>query len=167
MEEVLRRASTSPFVDRQATEDTQILGHHVPRGTTVLCLLRGPSMRSPGFVIDEKPRYVAKLGRDFQEGGRGNKVWEPENVFAFQPERWFVPGENGDDGDHGLQFDPTAGPQLAFGLSPRGRFGRRLVYLELRILLTLVMWRFELFPCPAALSDSRSVLRTRNEPREC
>lgn len=118
-------------------------------------------MWSPGFVVDEKHRYAG------YSGGRGDKAWDPANMSSFQPERWLVPGEKGNEDRDDLQFDPTAGPQLAFGLGPRSCFGRRLVYLEIRILLTLVIWRFELLPCPAMLSGFRTVLRATNEPRQC
>lgn len=51
MEEVLRCACTSPFVDRQATVDTELFGYHVPQGTVVLARLGGPSMMSPAFDL--------------------------------------------------------------------------------------------------------------------
>lgn len=171
MEEVLRCAGTSPFVDRQATVDTQILGQHVPQGTVVLCLLSGSSMWSPGFDIDEKLRYSSRHEGASSASGRGDKAWDPENISAFQPERWLVPSrtDNTEGNEYGgaVEFNPTAGPQLAFGLGPRGCFGRRLVYLELRILLSLTVWRFELLGCPEELSSYKSVLRATNEPRQC
>lgn len=154
IEKVLRCAGTAPVVDRQALVDTEILGHRVPKGTIVTCLVTGPSMMTPDFAIDEGLRsptsqVAKKNGRD-----RG---WDPEDMTLFKPERWIVGGE----------FDATAGPQLAFGLGTRGCYGNRLVYVEMRILLTLIVWNFELLPCPTALSSYKSILVTTNEPRQC
>ncbi|KAF2681568.1 cytochrome P450 [Lentithecium fluviatile CBS 122367] len=170
IEEVLRRAGTSPFVDRQAIRDTQILGHHLPRGTVVLCLLSGPSMWSPGFHVDENKRYGARSKTSDDVEDRGNKSWPTEDISTFKPERWLIPRVRGDgnhEGTHNEQFDPRAGPQLAFGLGPRGCYGRRLVYLEMRILFTLLVWRFELMKCPTSLSGYGTVLRATNEPEQC
>ena len=170
VEEVLRCACTSPFVDRQAKVDTELLGYHVPQGTVVLALLGGPSMMRPAFDIEETRRREASTPRGQAETSINprnriqNKGWDPDNISKFLPERWLVPGR--DDGDQ-QRFDPKVGPQLAFGMGPRACFGRRSVYLELRIFLTLLCWRFELLQCPSALSSYDLELRTTNEPRQC
>ena len=78
-------------------------------------------------------------------------------MTLFKPERWIMGGE----------FDGTAGPQLAFGLGTRGCYRKRLVYVEMEILLTLIMCNYELLPCPTALSSYKSILITTNEPRQC
>ena len=170
MEEALRCSRTSPFLDRQATVDTELLGYHIPRGTVVLALLEGPSMMSPAFDIEELRKKQAS-----QQRGQGgifvnsssrleNKAWDPSNISQFLPERWLV--LDGHDSDE-QRFDPKAGPQLAFGLGPRACFGRRMVYMELRVFITLLIWRFDLLACPSALSSYDSELRTTNEPRQC
>lgn len=149
--------------------DTKLLGYHVPQDTVVLALLGGPSMMSPAFDIEEPRRRQA-----FKQRGQAetfiksssrieNKAWDPSNISNFLPERWLVPGGNDSDEQ---RFDPNAGPQLAFGLGPRACFGRRFVYMELRIFLTLLCWRFELLQCPSTLSSYDSELRTTNEPRQ-
>ena len=171
VEEVLRCACTSPFVDRQATVDTEVFGYHVPQGTVVLALLGGPSMMSPAFDIEEPQRRQGSKQRGQAEtfvnpsSHIEKKAWDPGNISNFMPERWLVPGGNvGDE----QRFDPNVGPQLAFGMGPRACFGRRSVYMELRIFfLTLLCWRFELLQCPSALSSYDSELRTTNEPRQC
>lgn len=154
IEEVLRCAGTAPVVDRQALVDTEILGHRVPKGTIVTCLVTGPSMMTPGFATDEGLR--SPTSQAAKKNGR-DRAWDPEDMTLFKPERWIVGGE----------FDATAGPQLAFGLGTRGCYGKRLVYVEMRILLTLIVWNFELLPCPTALSSYKSILITTNEPRQC
>ena len=50
----------------------------------------------------------------------------------------------------GEVFDSTAGPQLAFGLGPRGCYGRRMAFLQLRIFTVLLIWKFELLGCEGA-----------------
>ncbi|KUL92386.1 hypothetical protein ZTR_02481 [Talaromyces verruculosus] len=124
MEEVLRCSGTAPVVDRQALADTEILGHKIPKGTIITCLVTGTNMVSPGFEIYEKVRsptsqQTIKEGRD--------RAWDPEDVTLFGPDRWMV---NGD-------FDPTAGPQMAFGLGTRACYGKRLVYVEMRIFIAV------------------------------
>lgn len=89
MEEVLRWSGTAPVVDRQALVDTEILGHKIPKGTIITCLVTGPSIMSPGFEIDEKVRsptsqQTIKEGRD--------RAWDPEDVTLFRPDRWMVNG---------------------------------------------------------------------------
>jgi cytochrome P450 len=158
MEEVLRCSGTVPVVDRQAVVDTELLGHHIPKGTVVSCLVMGPSMTSPGFDIDESRRNassqaVKKEGRD--------RAWDPNDMSAFKPERWLARGEEGDE------FDAAAGPQLAFGLGARQCFGKRLANLELRVILTLIVWNFELLPCPPALSGHKPVLIMTSRPKDC
>lgn len=170
VEEVLRCACTSPFVDRQAKVDTELLGYHVPQGTVVLALLGGPSMMSPALGVEEPRRRQASKQRGqaktlINPSSRiENKAWDPSDISKFLPERWLVLGGNDSDEQ---RFDPNAGPQLAFGLGPRACFGRRSVYMELRIFLALLCWRFELLQCPSALSSYDSELRTTNEPRQC
>ena len=160
MEEILRRAGTVPIVDRQAVMDTELLGHRIPKGTVVSCLVTGPSIMSPSFDIDEARRSassqtVKKEGRD--------RTWDADDMFLFKPERWLVRAEKGD----GEDFDPAAGPQLAFGWGARQCYGKRLALLELRVLLTLIIWNFELLPCPPALSGQKSVLTLTTRPKDC
>ncbi|KAI0441397.1 cytochrome P450 monooxygenase [Xylaria telfairii] len=159
IEETLRCAGTAPVVDRVATVDTELLGHRVPKGTVVTCLVTGPTMKSPGFEIDISRRSTSS--RVAIEEGRV-RAWRTDDIAAFDPGRWLV--DNSTCGGTEADFDPTAGPQLAFGLGTRGCYGKRLVYLEMRIVLTLVVWNFELLPCPSSLSTYHSKLITTNEP---
>ncbi|KAI3329672.1 cytochrome P450 monooxygenase [Ustulina deusta] len=158
IEESLRCAGTAPVVDRVATVDTEILGHHVPKGTVVTCLVTGPSMVSPSFDIDMARRSPTSQS-SIKEGR--HRAWDTAGIAEFHPDRWLVRSRSS-EGEQ--EFDPTAGPQLAFGLGTRGCYGKRLVYLEMRIVLALVVWNFELLPCPPALSTYTSRLITTNEP---
>ena len=160
MEEVLRCAGTAPVVDRQAVTDTELLGYVIPKGTMVTCLVAGPTMLKPAIEVRDAQRSPTSLAAK-QEGR--TRAWDSESIDLFHPERWLVEGKDGSE----IEFNPTAGPQLAFGLGTRGCYGKRLVYVEMRIILTLILWNFELLPCPPALSDYKSVLITTNEPRQC
>ncbi len=66
-----------------------------------------------------------------------------------------------------MEFNPLAGPLLLFGAGPRGCFGRRLAYLELRTLLVLLVWNFSFGTCAPGLSsyDVEEVFTTI--PRQC
>ena len=100
------------------------------------------------------------------------RQWNDNDRALFVPERWLVPvrgGRNEADGeaDTEVEFDPAAGPSLPFGLGVRGCFGRRLAYMELRILFTLIVWNFELQLCPAELSSYRAIDGLTHKPQQC
>lgn len=61
------------------------------------------------------------------------RAWDSSGMAAFNPSRWLV------QGDKGEEFDPNAGPQLAFGAGVRQCYGKRLAYLEIRILVSLII----------------------------
>ncbi|TDZ40087.1 Cytochrome P450 monooxygenase TRI13 [Colletotrichum spinosum] len=159
MEEILRCGGAAPLVDREATCDTELLGHRVPRGTVVMCLSRGPSVLRPALPVDESKRSGSSLAAKA-------RVWDDEDIGRFKPERWLV-GNGGTAGEDDGEFDQQAGPSLAFGLGTRGCFGRRLAYLELRLLVTLIAWSFELLPCPEELSGYGGREGLTYKPRDC
>jgi hypothetical protein len=105
---------------------------------------------------------VGPSSQDAMKEGR-NRSCNPADMSIFNPDRWIVNGENGDE------FSLSAGPQLVFGLGTRGVMaggGKRLAYLEMRIFsTTLVVWNFELLKCPAVLSGYQSSLITTNKPK--
>lgn len=158
VEELLRCAGTVPIVDRQAVVDTEILGHRIPKGTIVSCLVTGPSVRSPAFDIEERLRHPSSQAAKLAGQSR---AWNPEDISLFKPERWLSIREEW------TEYDAASGPQLAFGMGIRGCYGKRLAYLELRTLLVLVIWNFELLPCPPSLSSYRANLVNSHEARDC
>ncbi|KAF7541188.1 hypothetical protein G7054_g858 [Neopestalotiopsis clavispora] len=167
MEEILRCGGTVPGVDRQAICDTEVLGYPIKKGTVVLCSGRGASMLEPGFEIDESKR--SETSRLAKTENR-IRAWDNDGIGAFKPERWLVPAPSSaaDSADtKEYHFDSTAGPQLAFGLGLRSCFGRRLAYLELRILLTMIVWNFELLPCPDELAGFSAIAGITYKPRQC
>lgn len=165
MEEVLRCAGTAPLVEREALCDTILLGHRIPKGTQIFCLTQGASLRKPAYEIDEMRRNetcrIAVKNRGRVSG------WDPADIADFKPERWLTSESPSDEEQvtnkeqvgvtltnkgSRLEFDSTAGPQIAFGQGRRSCFGRRLAYVELRTLISLIVWNFEILKCPETLS---------------
>ncbi|KAI0115384.1 cytochrome P450 [Daldinia grandis] len=154
MDEMLR-LSAMP-ITREATCDTELLGHHIPKGSVVLLLSNGPSFLSPSFEIPESKRSKTS------QTTRVRQWNEAEDMRAYRPERWLARGEDGE-----VRFDATAGPQLAFGLGQRGCSGRRLAYAKMRIVLTLMLWEFELLSVPPSLSSYAAKDGLAHTPRQC
>lgn len=158
LDESLRTSGSVPMIDRESVVDTELLGHHIPKGTDVLCLQLGPGLMSPAFQIEEARRSttsqaVKKEGRE--------KTWDNNDIGSFKPDRWLRAEENS------VSFDPNAGPHLAFSVGPRACFGKRLAYLQMRIFVTLLVWNFELLKCPEELSGYGSVMHMTSRPRHC
>ncbi|CAK4001931.1 cytochrome P450 monooxygenase [Lecanosticta acicola] len=173
VQEVFRCAYTTPFTLREATRDTQIMGHFVPKGTTVWFSTAGPSFTRPAIEGDTKadgsnshPRNPAALA-DKQRV----PAWPREDVALFRPERWLRPDPGPSDPPDStyshVEFNGSAGPMMAFGSGPRGCCGKRLIYLSMRILVTLVLWDFDLLPCPTRLSSDESDHGTASHPKQC
>ncbi|KAK4939050.1 hypothetical protein LTR10_020624 [Elasticomyces elasticus] len=159
LEEVIRTACIFPAVQRTATVDTTVLGHHIPKGTDVFLLQLGPGYFLPPFPIPDSQRHESSLKAHYQVG-----AWTPDadDMKSFRPDRWLVI-----DADGHQVFDAQAGPHLAFGLGPRGCFGRRLAYLQLRIILVLIVWNFELLPIPANLNSFDAIDVLTTQPEQC
>jgi cytochrome P450 len=87
--------------------------------------------------------------------------WSAADCHIFKPERWLVME------DCKETFDATAGPFLTFGLEPRGCFGRRMAYLELKIALVLLIWDFELNTAPEKLRMYGAVEKLTHQPKDC
>ncbi|KAI9370017.1 cytochrome P450 monooxygenase [Aspergillus egyptiacus] len=149
VEEILRFANPTTAVDREALVDTQILGHAVPKGTIVICILTEPGMTSRGLHTDN------------EHDTANRPSWDQPSLAQFSPERWLVQGEKGE------QFHRDAAPQMAFGLGPRACSGRKLAYLVMRAAVAAVVWNFELMACPPRLSGFRPWLGTVKRPEEC
>ncbi|KAG6354378.1 hypothetical protein INS49_004395 [Diaporthe citri] len=156
-EEILRCAPTLQIVEREALVDTVVLGHKIPKGTVVTIPSGGNSVASPVFEIDEARRHSSS--QEARKSGKSRHDWDPMDSGEFKPERWLV--------NDGNEFDSAAGPQLTFSLGTRSCFGKRLAYLQLRILVTLVVWNFELSRCPDELSGYGHKSTLTTEPTQC
>lgn len=156
LEESLRYAPPLPLVVRESTRDTELLGRKVPKGTTVYFPGFGPSFNLPAMAIDSASR--SQTSREKHTGGK----WDPENSHLFMPERWLKTDDEGKE-----QFDPQAGPILSFGLGARGCFGKRLAYLEMRIVLALLVWNFEFKELDAPFSSEAPTEAITVVPKYC
>ncbi|KAI8309097.1 Cytochrome P450 monooxygenase TRI13 [Colletotrichum sp. SAR11_59] len=152
--------SAIDLMERQASEDTIVLGHRIPKGTNVFIANQGASFTEPAFDIPQ-PLRSESCKNAMEE--RGMRSWNDDGMNKFWPERWLV--TNKETGEQ--VFDSAAGPTIPFGLGLRGCFGRRLAYMELKLLVTLLVWTFEFLPCPTELSTYEDVEGLTRKPKRC
>ncbi|KAK8080418.1 hypothetical protein PG997_008236 [Apiospora hydei] len=157
VEEILRVTGPVRTLFRTAAVDTTILGHHVPKGTQIFLPITGPSFTTPAFAIEESLRSPSSQSHKNMRG-----TWDESDAAKFVPERWLKTED-----DSTQVFDSQAGPMLAFSLGIRGCFGRRLAYLQLRILMTLIVWNFEFGPLPEELNSFDAVDTLTTKPARC
>lgn len=157
IEEIHRVALVFPGTVRDAVTDTMVLGHRIPKGTRVFLMQTGPGFFSEAFDIPDQIRSKSAIEAKYQIG-----LWDPLSTGEFKPERWLTKDEQGNE-----VYNSMAGPHLAFGLGPRGCYGRRLAYLELRISLALLVWNFEFLPCPDELSSWDAIQKISRIPKAC
>ncbi|OHE96840.1 cytochrome P450 [Colletotrichum orchidophilum] len=159
VEEMLRLAHTTLNQDRQCKEDTIVLGHRIPKGTTVFIPNKGPSFTESGFDIDEKLRSPSSRTAAVE---RGVREWSNEGMGDFYPERWLSKNDDGEE-----VYDALAGPTMPFGLGLRGCFGRKLAYMELRLIVTLLVWTFDFRSCGEELSNYEDIETLTRKPKQC
>ena len=158
-EEVLRVAVTAPGTSRRTLVDAQVLGATVPRGIDVFVWSSGPDFLRPAVrpPVPEDRRSASCRAAKGRVG-----AWREEDMGRFVPERWLVTGEDGE-----VVFNANAGPMLAFGLGPRGCYGRRLAYLQLRMLIVLLVWNFEISDPREELASFQAVDKFVHTPMYC
>ncbi|KAI1270221.1 cytochrome P450 [Xylariaceae sp. FL1019] len=157
IEEVLRCNCPVSTVALTTRRDTLILGHPVAKDTPVFLNLTGPSLNMPSVHVEESHRSPTCQAR---KGMRAN--WDDEDPTAFRPERWL---RTNDDGE--VVFSRVAGPFLSLSAGDRGCWGRKLGYLELRILLTLLVWSFEFHTLPSELETWELHDSLATAPKQC
>ena len=142
--ETLRISRVFPGLIRQANVDAELLGHIIPRGTTVIFALGGDSLlyNDNGPSVPEDRRSASSRTAKSSLP----RSWSNERKRDFWPERWL--GKN-DDGQE--VFDIHAGPSLPFGVGPRGCFGQKLAMIQLRFALLAMVWTCEFGQVPEAL----------------
>ncbi|KAK1720886.1 cytochrome P450 [Colletotrichum lupini] len=155
VEEIIRHGSAAVLLDREAVCDTELFGHRIPKGTIILSPARGQSILKPSIPVDESMR--SKSSQNAKA-----RAWDDADITHFKPERWLA-----DANDSPPEFDQQAGPQLAFGFGTRGCYGRRLAYLEMRIIVTMIVWNFQLLPCPKELSGYAPKEGFTYKPKDC
>lgn len=160
MEETLRCASIATLIVRTSTCDTQILGYQIPKGTDIMMSLTGPSITEPALPIREMSRSL-----ESQESKDKVHAWQ-EDVSQFKPERWLKLVKNTDSEEEEV-FDPRAGPSLAFSAGPRQCFGKKLAYMKLRVVMTLLIWSFEFQQLDQSLNGPDIIEKLVNLPKDC
>lgn len=165
IEENHRLGQAIPTVIRRTTRDAIVLGHKIPKGTDVFMLMNGPDFRSRGFHVEEDIR-----SSESRESKSRYGVWDESDIAEFKPERYIKRNANGP-----LVFDPFTGPVLPYGAGLRGCFGKqtlssmhpvqthtvlihiiigiKLAVIELKVIVTMVVWSFELHETPLELSS--------------
>lgn len=157
IEECLRMGNPVRILHREAMVDTTLLGHRIPKGTTVFLCNDGPGFKRPVIPVDESLRWSAS-----SQGKHHVGVWNPEDLHLFKPERWLT-----EDKNHNVVFDPNAGPVLAFSLGPRGCFGRKLAYMEIRMVMVLLVWNFRFRELDGELAGYDVVEGVTTAPKTC
>ncbi|KLO81619.1 TRI13-cytochrome P450 [Fusarium fujikuroi] len=159
IEEMLRHSRVAPVTLRQATTDTQILGRFIPKGTTVGFLGNGPGVMMPSIPVNTEKRSEAALAHMER-----TQLFDEQDLAQFVPERWLTTTVNG-EGEEETAFDPQKRPSQAFGLGPRGCFGKKLAYIEIKIFLTLLFWTFKLEPVKPELATEDEMLALTRSPK--
>jgi cytochrome P450 len=132
--EVMRYSRTGPVSFRHAVKECRILGYCIPAGTPIILVTAGPADYLPNHPdIPESDRSFTSQTTYICKGDRDFDLDVP--IDQFVPGRWLQDGE----------FDPNAGLSLPFSAGPRGCFGKKIALLEMRLMLALLVIRFE-FP---------------------
>lgn len=156
--ECLRTSCTAGGAIRQATMDTEILGHHIPAGANLFFAMNGdPYLYADDMDIDEEKRSTTS-----RAAADKYHAWDQTGKRIFRPERWLKK-----EGDGSTTFDPNAGPYMPFSAGPRGCFGKKLAWLELRMIIAMLVLSFELKPLPEELNDNAAEELVTRRPKQC
>ncbi|OLN88017.1 Cytochrome P450 3A13-like protein 1 [Colletotrichum chlorophyti] len=164
IEELFRVSLAAPMVARSATRDTQVLGCRIPKGTVVFQAWNLADYTQPGFPVDAALRTPASRAAAAAKGPAGGG--DDDSGFstaAYVPERWLVKSEDGTK----EVFDATRGRNMIFSMGPRGCYGRKLSYVQLRMLVVLVLWNFRLEELPYELNTTGAYDKLTREPHDC
>ncbi|WWC86654.1 uncharacterized protein L201_001531 [Kwoniella dendrophila CBS 6074] len=147
--ETLRIARTAGGYLRDTKEDVIILGHYIPKGTT----LAFPT--STGYQDND-----SSYSNENQQDNRDRRVgyWQSGTGHLFDPERWL---------DEEGQFNATAGPSLPFSLGQRRCFGKNLALLELRVFIAHLNLAFFFAPIPQNLNGFERFDKIISHPKDC
>jgi cytochrome P450 len=161
IEEVLRCDSPSPFVIKETLTDMPILGAVVPKGSMLFFPLFGRSINEPAYAIPESIRSDTS-----QKHCSMTPLDWSGSEFApheFHVERWL----RNDPSTGSVVFDSKAGPFMTFGTGNRECWGKRLAYLQLKLITTLLVWKFKFLPLTAELDDFEATDILNAKPKTC
>lgn len=153
IEEHLRLAPFS--MTRSATCDTVVLGHVIPKGSQITMVNAGPGYLSPAIPVSDEVR--SESSRAAKPPGKWD---ERKDLMLFEPERWLVYGDDGS-----VEFNSSAGPQHDFGGGIRQCWGRRMAHMEVRTILTLIVWHFQLLEIPDELGGFGGIDGMSRQPK--
>lgn len=112
IEETLRLGNISAQLARVTTNDADVLGYHIPKGTSVNL---NPYVGLEQFEIAEDLRSHTSR----QSKNNFHMQWDPaDDMEEWAPERWLV--------DKDGSFNPRMFPRLAFSAGPRVCYGRAI-----------------------------------------
>ncbi|KAF2855138.1 cytochrome P450 [Plenodomus tracheiphilus IPT5] len=157
--ETLRISNTGPVSFRQTLVQCDILGHTVPAETPVLLITAGPSYLSPKMpLIPENLRSRSSQATLLRSDPKARFSERESDLTLFEPARWL-----NEDGT----FDRDAVQMLPFSSGLRGCFGKRLALLELKIILTILIMRFEFPKLDKRLSGYAAIDGLTRRPASC
>lgn len=131
--EIRNKFTSLSEITNQSTTNLEYLNAVINEGLRIFPPVSGHLERtSPGAVVDEKwiPKgtHVHVCARTMT---RSPKYWK--NGDTFIPERWI--GKNDED---------VLEASKPFSIGPRGCIGKNLAYMEMRMILAKLVWRFDL-----------------------
>ncbi|KAM0351162.1 hypothetical protein ACHAPU_002946 [Fusarium lateritium] len=156
---MLRHSRTIPVTFRQAVTDTAILGQHIPKGTTIGFLANGP-----GVMMRSIPVNSDKRSDTTRAHMRKTDSLDDADILEFLPERWLTTRTTETEYEE-IVFDSSKCPAQAFGMGPRGCFGKKLAYMEIRTFLTLLFWEFKLDPIKSELATDDEMVSLTRTPK--
>lgn len=112
--ETQRASAGTTIISRTSTVDTQILGHHIPKGTDIFFLLNGPGYITPRIPVDD-----SKRSKSSREDELHDIAWDDAEIGVFEPNRWLTTKADGTE-----VFNAYAGPSMPFSVGPRSCFGK-------------------------------------------
>lgn len=160
VEEIVRCAQTSSSATHRAVRDTQLLAHHIPKAVDVYMMANGPGYIVSNDLNEKIPKNVRSTSS--QENKHRVRSWESSDIGVFRSERWIKTDKDGNE-----TFDIHAGPSMQFGAGLRVCFGKKLAYLEIRILITVLMWTYELQLVPKKWRGHEAFDSLTHKPKKC
>lgn len=160
IEETLRMCSPAASVMKEALCDMTVLGHVVPKGTPIMFMLTGPTFTESGAGVEETKRSETSQKQSNESVDDWAQTQFPPE--EFHAERWLKPDESGEE-----KFNNKAGPFMSFSNGPRGCWGKRLAYLELKLIVTMLVWDLEFLKLPTELEDDGLIQGLFTKPKSC
>ncbi|KAJ6436726.1 cytochrome P450 monooxygenase [Purpureocillium lavendulum] len=161
MEETLRCAAPATLITRKATCDTHIGEYSIPKGTDLIVCLAGPGMTEERSIEHfEKAKPAAGIG-----GRQGVPAWPDGDIATYNPGRW-LKKETDSNGHVREIFDPKAGPNLAFSIGPRQCFGKKQALLQVKCMITLLLWSFDFDKVKSPLNSDENDRLNNNDIEE-